>query len=266
LQNKVDENVNRINRFYAELNCVFSEDSANSVTARFSCQGVPFLPHCLVKETGVSRLVESVSQSKQGEFVVVRCKPSRSGTSTVSFYPEYDRFHEYVNVKSCDYSLKLQLCNRFVGKKVGIAIYNTGTGLFVAAAAGSLGKVIADLEGSSVNLNPSPTAGNHDNQLLDNELMADAREHHCDFLMIGKAEITNQRFNQSQGVYIAFPALTLSLINLNTGSIIWQNSFPNTEFDDIRGLGKSVQQATENALSFEAVFGNNRFWEVMENL
>lgn len=263
LQNKVDEQRNRINTFYASLFCVISSDAPNTMNARFTYNDKPFLPSCQAKEQGTTVLIDTLSISTKGNDLIITAKPLHSGTTTLRIYPEFEKFAPFAELRFWDQSLKLQLMNRFVGKKIGIAIYDKQSSSFLNSAAASLGKLIASLEATSQNLNPEYTSRE---TISEEKLIYLARASKCDYLITGQAEITNQRFNPNQGVYIAFPALSLGIIDLTTEALLWQNNYPNAELDDIRGLGKNEQQAVQAALSFEPVFSSKVLKETLSRM
>ncbi len=244
-----------ISAFLDMLDCICDYPQTNVITTRFLLNNKAVMLNAHLEEVSASPLVETISITRSGTQLIGTLKPLHSGATTIRIYPEFERFSPYISVRYFDIPVDLKLENRFAGKMVGLMIHDGHSYLSTAVAA--LGKQVSDLEAVAVNLQAA---------LISPNLIQAAKDAGCHFLISGTAEITSNRYNQSQGVHIAFPSLSLSVIDLSTGTVIWQNSYPNNALPDIRGVGKTPEQAIQAALSFESVFSSPAFIEAMNRL
>jgi len=256
LNEKVNILKSKIDNFYTNLECSIADENVNSLEISFFHKNKAVLLESKIKEINAISMIDTFKISSRKQKTICKFRPTRSGKTGIRILPEYSKFNKYATVKHFDKTISLKLKNKFVDKKIGIAIYDIQNNNFLANAAGSLGKIITILEGSSLNINSSS----------EEKIIEYAKNENCDFVIIGKAEILDNKFNPNQNMFIVFPSIHLKILDLKTDEIIFQNSYPDNIIKDIRGLGKSEEQAIKNGLTFDRLFKNSTFFEEMNKL
>jgi len=101
--------------------------------------------------------------------------------------------------------------------------------------------------------------------LYTNNALIQSQKNGCSYLFIAETRLTEVRENPQQHLFIAFPTISLKIVDIATQKVIYQAGFPNTSLSDIRGLGKTRETAISNAYSFGKCLLIRNFLKVLQN-
>ncbi len=241
LERKCNEASQQVEGFYQHLVFQSNMKGANSVRLQCLYKGNPYSGNLVVNEHNAVAMIDTLMVTKDGDGFLVAFFPKHTGETTIRVNVDQDRFP---NVEcSRDVPLTLELKHLFTGKTVGLYCRDSCNKCPEAEAAFS--DLITGVEGKVVELS-----------FLD---MDKTLEQGISYFLIIEPRITEVRENHQQGLFIAFPALSMKIIELATRKIIYEVGFPNSSISDIRGLGKTRETAISNAYSFGEVLTNKDF-------
>lgn len=247
-----------MNQFFDNLTCRSHNDGVNQIAIEFQYREQLIRMNFKINDLSTPAFIDTFAISWDSLIGKILLKPARSGKTIMRIHPAGDNFHAFGIDKFFDLPVDLQLINRFVGKKVALAIYNSRDKQTLPDATSLLGRLLADLESSALIILPGTEAA----------MINDAKMNNCQMLICGEVEILDIRHNVQQEIYIAFPSCYLKVIDLNEDKLIYQNSFPNSIItaNEMREFGTDIAQALKNGLSLRNLIQSKLFFNELINL
>ena len=258
LKQKIHKLKAETNQFLDNLSCQPQSANVNEVTVGLFYRDKPVQINFALREFGTPALMDTFSVTWSERRARIQIKPLKSGRTTIRIFPAGAEFSGHDIAKFFDLAVDLKMVNRFAGKKVAIAIYDSKNKQFLPETSSLFGKVISSLEGSSSNIQPDADA----------VMLGAAKVNNCDFLAVGEVDILDNRFNPQQNIHIAFPSFYLKVYEVEADKIIYQNSYPNVKVtpNEMREFGNSAVQAQQNGQSLRSLFQNKSFLNELGSL
>lgn len=235
----------KIEEFYRALKLTASPGENNMISFAAHHKQRPYAGVVSVIEKNLVAIVDSVVVTKQSSGALIRVAPHKSGTTNLRVYIDRDRFPGV----ECylDVSVTLRLNHLFTGKTIGLCCRDKSGA--VSDTATALGKLITNTEAEVLELS----------SLSFDAATLQAASTGCAYLVIAEPSLIEVRENNEQKLHIAFPTLSLKIVDPITKQVIYQAGFPNTDLPDIRGLGKTREAAISAAFSFNKILSNPAF-------
>ena len=234
-----------VGAFYRDLVITIAPLGVNEMILKTSYQQMPYSGMITALEKSAVPMARDIVITRQNDGSQITIIPQRTGVSTWRIYLDKDRFPGVECFR--DVTIGVQLEHIFTGKTIGLCCRDKmGARLETATA---LGKLITEFEGKSLDLS----------SFMTEDALLQAARQGCSYLMVAEANLTEIRENAQQNLFIAFPTLSLRVVDIISGQIVFQSGYPNPALSDIRGLGKTKEAATTDAYSLGRILSDQGF-------
>jgi hypothetical protein len=260
LKSKRDYYQQLISGFSDSITLKIISQSPNTLQFSFLFQNIPLAFPILAQEKNHAATLDTPLipiASLTGNSYSIKAHARRSGKTILSLIPVLDIFDELHIEKHFDVPFTAELQTRFSNKNVGIVIINSANQTILNSAVAFCSNALNTIEAHVESMN----------EMEEKNALQNAAARGFDLLVFGKAHITQQpTYNQREEIYVAFPQLSLHVLDVQTRETVFQYEFPDeNEFRYIQGFGKSANAAKEDALSFKSVFSNEKFVKLLSN-
>ena len=245
VEGKTNQIMQQVDAFYRELVLSASPAGVNELSFNATYKKVPYSGTVSAVEINPVSFIDTLVVTQQNDGALITISPRHSGSTNLRVAVDKDRFPGFQCYR--DVSVTLQLNHLFTRKTVGLCCRDDNGGRQETATA--FGKLITEVEGRIVDLS----------LLSADDALSTAAGKSCDYLLIAETSLSELRENPQQNLFIAFPTLSMRIIDLAKQQVIYQTGYPNATLTDIRCFGKTSSAAITEAYAFKAILTNEAF-------